>query len=87
MDQSRYFQKHLKKRPARSDFNLMKNINMSKEGMLPSGGGLVTCVRLGKGGSQRQTFVSLGRVHNLPILPGSLQCLLSLSSRLLCAVL
>lgn len=87
MDQSRYFQKHLKKSPSRSDFSLMKSINISKEGMHPSGGGLVTCVRLGKGGSQRQTFVSLGRVHNLPILPASLQCLLSLSSRLLCPVL
>jgi len=57
MDQSRYFQKHLKKSPSRSDFNLMKSINISKEGMHPSGGGLVICVRLGKGGSQQQTFV------------------------------
>lgn len=58
MGQSRYFQKHLKKSLSRSDFNLVERINISKEGMHPSGGGLVTCVRLGKGGSQRQTFVS-----------------------------
>lgn len=62
MDQSRYFQKHLKKNLARPDFNLTKD-NISKEGMCPSGGGLVTCARLGKGGSQRQTSASLGRVH------------------------
>lgn len=31
MGQSRYFQKHLKKSPARPDFNLMENINIAKE--------------------------------------------------------
>lgn len=68
MDQSRYFQKHLEKSPAGPDFNLTKDINISKEGMWPSGGGLVTCVRLGKGGSQRQTFAFLGRVHTSSLL-------------------
>lgn len=76
MDQSRYFQKHLKKSPSQSDFNLMKSISISKEGMHPSGGGLATCVRLGKGGSQQQTFVSLGRVHNLT----HLTCITAVSS-------
>lgn len=50
MDQRRYFQKHLKKNPARPNFHLVKDINISKEGMCQSGGGLVTCIRLGKGG-------------------------------------
>lgn len=70
MDQSRYFRKHLKKSPARLAFNLKKVIDISKEGMCQSGGGLVTSVILGKG--------------LLEDFSGLLLYLLNLSARLLC---
>ena len=85
MEQSRYFQKHLKKNLARPGFNLMKD-SISKEGMCQSGWGFVTYAKSRKEGPIGKLLPLLEESIHLAS-PGLMHNLLNLASRPLCPIL